>query len=81
MLLLATGAAFAYTEKLKLTPHCTVPIAGKIVDVDYLGALARYDVDLAGGQRVRALSSLHERALAAGEPVGVSIDPEHCRIL
>jgi ABC-type Fe3+/spermidine/putrescine transport system ATPase subunit len=68
-------------EKLKLTPHCTVPIAGKIVDVDYLGALARYDVDLAGGQRVRALSSLHERALSAGEPVGVSIDPEHCRIL
>jgi len=68
-------------EKLKLTPHCTVPIAGQVVDVDYLGALARYDVDLAGGERVRALSSLHERALSAGEQVGVSIDPEHCRIL
>jgi ABC-type Fe3+/spermidine/putrescine transport system ATPase subunit len=56
-------------------------LAGKIVDVDYLGALARYEVELAGGQRLRALSSLHEKARSLGETVGVGIDPEHCRIL
>jgi hypothetical protein len=53
----------------------------RIVDVDYLGALARYEVELAGGQRLRALSSLHEKARSLGETVGVGIDPEHCRIL
>jgi ABC-type Fe3+/spermidine/putrescine transport system ATPase subunit len=68
-------------EKIMLKPAVSTPIAGKIVDVDYLGALARYDIDLAGGQRVRALSSLHERAHASGEPVALAIDPEHCRIL
>ena len=54
---------------------------GKIADVDYLGALARYDIDLPGGARVRALSSLQHRAHAAGETVGIAIEPEHCRIL
>jgi spermidine/putrescine ABC transporter ATP-binding subunit len=56
-------------------------LAGRIVDVDYLGALARYDIELADGQRLRALSSLRERAHAAGEAVQISIAPEHCRIL
>ncbi len=55
-------------------------LSGKIVDVDYLGALARYEVDLAGGQRLRR-SSLHEKVRSLGETVGVGIDPEHCRIL
>jgi spermidine/putrescine ABC transporter ATP-binding subunit len=56
-------------------------LAGRIVDVDYLGALARYDIELPDGQRLRALSSLRERAHAAGEAVRLSIAPEHCRIL
>ena len=68
-------------EKVVVTPECTVPIMARIVDVDYLGALARYEVELAGGQRLRALSSLHEKARSLGETVGVGIDPEHCRIL
>ena len=68
-------------EKVVVTPECTVPIMARIVDVDYLGALARYEVELAGGQRLRALSSLHEKARSLGESVGVGIDPEHCRIL
>jgi spermidine/putrescine ABC transporter ATP-binding subunit len=68
-------------EKVVVTPECTVPIMGKIIDVDYLGALARYEVELPGGQRLRALSSLHEKARSLGETVGVGIDPEHCRIL
>src|SRR5262249_26392456 len=50
-------------------------LAGKIVDVDYLGALARYEVELTGGQRLRALSSLHEKVRGLGETVGVGIDP------
>jgi len=57
-----------------LAPHCSVPLAGRIIDVDYLGALARYEVELAGGQRLRALSSLHQKAMTLGETVGVSID-------
>jgi spermidine/putrescine ABC transporter ATP-binding subunit len=68
-------------EKVMLEPHCSVPLAGKITDVDYLGALARYEVELAGGQRLRALSSLHQKAMSLGEAVGVSMAPEHCRIL
>jgi spermidine/putrescine ABC transporter ATP-binding subunit len=68
-------------EKVAVTPERTAPLMGRIVDVDYLGALARYEVELAGGQRLRALSSLHEKARSLGEAVGVGIDPEHCRIL
>ena len=68
-------------EKVVLTPPQSASLAGKIVDVDYLGALARYELELAGGQRLRALSSLHEKVRALGESVGIAIDPEHCRIL
>jgi spermidine/putrescine ABC transporter ATP-binding subunit len=68
-------------EKVVLNPEQAGPIAGQIVDVDYLGALARYEVELPGGQRLRTLSSLHEKALSLGESVAVIIDPEHCRIL
>jgi spermidine/putrescine ABC transporter ATP-binding subunit len=68
-------------EKLVLREAAGAPLNGRIADVDYLGALARYDIDLAGGTRVRALSSLQHRAHAAGEVVGVEVAPEHCRIL
>lgn len=78
--------AVVRAEKIMLTqangaPECGSALAGRIVDVDYLGALARYDIELADGQRLRALSSLRERAHAAGEAVRISIAPEHCRIL
>jgi len=68
-------------EKVVLAAPQATPLAGRIIDVDYLGALARYEVELAGGQRLRALSSLHEKARGLGESVSVAIDPEHCRIL
>ena len=68
-------------EKIALGARQNGTLAGMITDVDYLGALARYDIDLAGGQKLRALASLREHAHAAGEAVGVAIAPEHCRIL
>jgi ABC-type Fe3+/spermidine/putrescine transport system ATPase subunit len=68
-------------EKVVLTAAHSGALQGKIVDVDYLGALARYELELAGGQRLRALSSLHEKVRNLGENVGIAIDPEHCRIL
>jgi spermidine/putrescine ABC transporter ATP-binding subunit len=68
-------------EKIMLGAAQNTSLSGKIVDVDYLGALARYDIDLAGGQRVRALSSLQQKPHAEGQTVGIVIEPEHCRIL
>jgi spermidine/putrescine ABC transporter ATP-binding subunit len=68
-------------EKVVLGGARVGAIAGRISDVDYLGALARYEVELDGGERLRALSSLHEQARGLGEAVAVLIDPEHCRIL
>jgi ABC-type Fe3+/spermidine/putrescine transport system ATPase subunit len=68
-------------EKVVLAAPGNGNLSGRITDVDYLGALARYEVELTGGQRLRALSSLHEKARSLGESVGVGIDPEHCRIL
>jgi ABC-type Fe3+/spermidine/putrescine transport system ATPase subunit len=68
-------------EKIMLGAPDGAMLSGRIADVDYLGALARYDIDLAGGQRVRALSSLQRRPHAEGETVGIVIEPEHCRIL
>jgi putative spermidine/putrescine transport system ATP-binding protein/spermidine/putrescine transport system ATP-binding protein len=68
-------------EKVVLGAPRSGALAGRIVDVDYLGALARYEVELAGGQRLRSLSSLHEKVRGLGEDVGIALDPEHCRIL
>jgi ABC-type Fe3+/spermidine/putrescine transport system ATPase subunit len=68
-------------EKVVLAPPQSGKLQAKIVDVDYLGALARYELELTGGQRLRALSSLHEKVRSLGESVGIAIDPEHCRIL
>jgi ABC-type Fe3+/spermidine/putrescine transport system ATPase subunit len=78
--------AVVRAEKIALLPGNVGPasgsgLTGRIADVDYLGALARYDIELADGQRLRALSSLRERAHAAGEAVRIAIAPEHCRIL
>jgi putative spermidine/putrescine transport system ATP-binding protein/spermidine/putrescine transport system ATP-binding protein len=68
-------------EKVVLTAPQAAALTARIVDVDYLGALARYELELAGGQRLRALSSLHEKVRDLGQSVGIAIDPEHCRIL
>jgi putative spermidine/putrescine transport system ATP-binding protein/spermidine/putrescine transport system ATP-binding protein len=68
-------------EKVVLTAPQSAGLSARIVDVDYLGALARYELELAGGQRLRALSSLQEKVRALGDSVGIAIDPEHCRIL
>jgi ABC-type Fe3+/spermidine/putrescine transport system ATPase subunit len=68
-------------EKVVLMPPQSGTLQAKIVDVDYLGALARYELELPGGQRLRALASLHEKVRSLGESVGIAIDPEHCRIL
>jgi spermidine/putrescine ABC transporter ATP-binding subunit len=78
--------AVVRAEKIELirtgtSPETCSALVGRIVDVDYLGALARYDIELADGQCLRALSSLRERAHAAGDAVRLSIAPEHCRIL
>ena len=68
-------------EKIALGASGCGGLPGTVADVDYLGALARYDIDLAGGQRLRALSSLRDHAHAEGEAIGATIAPEHCRIL
>ncbi len=68
-------------EKIALGPRHGKSLSGVITDVDYLGALARYDIDLAGGQKLRALASLREHAHTSGEAIGLAIAPEHCRIL
>src|SRR3569623_768514 len=53
-------------------------VAGFLGTANFLQASV---VALQGGQRLRALSSLHEKARSLGETVGIAIDPEHCRIL
>ncbi len=56
-------------------------LAGTISAVDYLGSTARYDVILAGGQKVTALATIRDGARQVGEPVSLAIAAEHCRIL
>ncbi|WP_374312595.1 ABC transporter ATP-binding protein [Dongia sp.] len=56
-------------------------LAGTIAAVDYLGSTARYDVILAGGQKVTALATIRDGARRVGEAVSLSIAAEHCRIL
>jgi ABC-type Fe3+/spermidine/putrescine transport system ATPase subunit len=70
-------------EKITLgaTGVTTGALTGRIVAVDYLGATARYDVTLEGGQTLTALVTLKNGARRVGEIVGLSIAPEHCRIL
>jgi ABC-type Fe3+/spermidine/putrescine transport system ATPase subunit len=56
-------------------------LAGTIAAVDYLGSTARYDVILAGGQKVTALATIRDGARRVGETVSLAIAAEHCRIL
>ena len=56
-------------------------LPGTVADVDYLGALARYQITLADSTRLLGLASLKDKPLAVGQPVELRIDPRHCRIL
>ena len=56
-------------------------LAGRVLDVDYLGALARYEIDLGGDQRVIALAAIRSGVRSVGEQVNLHIDPGHCRIM
>lgn len=56
-------------------------LKGTISAVDYLGSTARYDVTLAGGEKVTTLATIRDGARRVGDVVSLSIAPEHCRIL
>jgi ABC-type Fe3+/spermidine/putrescine transport system ATPase subunit len=68
-------------EKIDLLPPGQGGLPGTVADVDYLGALARYQITLADGTRVLGLASLKDKPLAVGQGVELRIDPMHCRIL
>jgi ABC-type Fe3+/spermidine/putrescine transport system ATPase subunit len=68
-------------EKIDVDGPEAAGLSAKVADVDYLGSMARYQVELRGGQRVLCLVSLKDRALRLGETVTLRIDPRHCRIL
>jgi spermidine/putrescine ABC transporter ATP-binding subunit len=68
-------------EKIDLDREGASDIAGEVVDVDYLGALARYEIAIAGGQRLTALAAIRNGVRTVGDRVAVRIAPEHCRIL
>jgi putative spermidine/putrescine transport system ATP-binding protein/spermidine/putrescine transport system ATP-binding protein len=68
-------------EKVEVDGPGAIGVPAKVADVDYLGSMARYQVELRGGQRVLCLVSLKDRALRLGEMVSLRIDPRHCRIL
>jgi putative spermidine/putrescine transport system ATP-binding protein/spermidine/putrescine transport system ATP-binding protein len=68
-------------EKIEIAASYADGLAAKVVDVDYLGSMARYQMELQGGQRVLSLVSLKDRALVLGDMVKLQIDPRHCRIL
>ncbi|MBL8710294.1 MAG: ABC transporter ATP-binding protein [Rhodospirillaceae bacterium] len=56
-------------------------LSGAIVAVDYLGATARYDVELSGGEKLMALATIRDGTRRVGEQVRIGVAPEHCRIL
>ena len=68
-------------EKIDLLPPGQGWLPGSVADVDYLGALARYQIALGDGSKVLGLASLKDKPLAVGEQVELRIDPRHCRIL
>ena len=68
-------------EKIDLLPSGQGGLPGKVSDVDYLGALARYQILLADGTKILGLASLKDRPHTVGEQVDLRIDPKHCRIL
>src|SRR5262245_21076293 len=68
-------------EKIDLMPPGQGGLPGTVADVDYLGALARYQIALPDGVKVLSLASLKDKPLTVGQPVELRIDPKHCRIL
>jgi len=68
-------------EKIDLLPPGQGGLPGTVADVDYLGALARYQIALSDGTKVLGLASLKDKPLAVGQVVELRIDPKHCRIL
>ncbi len=68
-------------EKIDLLPPGEGTLPGMVADVDYLGALARYQITLPDGTKVLGLASLKDKPLVVGEPVDLRVDPKHCRIL
>jgi len=68
-------------EKIVIADPQSAGLAARVVDVDYLGSMARYQMELRGGERLLSLVSLKDRALGLGEAVALQIDPRHCRIL
>ncbi len=66
-------------EKVEFKP--SGPLSGRVVAVDYLGATARYDLELRGGERLSALATIRDQARRVGDEVTIAIAPEHCRIL
>jgi putative spermidine/putrescine transport system ATP-binding protein/spermidine/putrescine transport system ATP-binding protein len=68
-------------EKIAIAGRQAGGLTARIIDVDYLGAMARYQLELRNGDRLLCLVSLREHALATGETVTLLINPRHCRIL
>lgn len=68
-------------EKIDITAPGNGGLPAKVADVDYLGSMARYQMELPDGQRLLSLVSLKDRALDLGQTVSLQIDPRHCRIL
>lgn len=71
-------------EKILLDDSSTASgstLKGAITVVDYLGSTARYDVTLAGGEKLTTLATIRDGARRVGDPVSLTIAAEHCRIL
>jgi len=68
-------------EKIDLLPPGQGGLPGTVADVDYLGALARYQIALSDGTKLLGLASLKDKPLSVGQVVELRIDPKHCRIL
>jgi ABC-type Fe3+/spermidine/putrescine transport system ATPase subunit len=68
-------------EKIDLMPPGQGGLPGTVADVDYLGALARYQIALGDGTKLLGLASLKDKPLSVGQAVELRIDPKHCRIL
>ncbi|HVJ39839.1 MAG TPA: TOBE domain-containing protein, partial [Dongiaceae bacterium] len=68
-------------EKIVIADAQAAGLQARVVDVDYLGSMARYQMELRGGERMLSLVSLKDRSLRRGEKVALQIAPRHCRIL
>ncbi|MET1029097.1 MAG: ABC transporter ATP-binding protein [Dongiaceae bacterium] len=68
-------------EKIDIAAPGQTGLQARVADVDYLGSMARYQMELPGGQRLLCLVSLKDRALELGQAVSLQIDPRHGRIL